>query len=175
MNELLQKRVVVSSLATATGSGGPVVFTSTGDKFIFTPANPSYALRWGIVWSVAKDASSMVVTLSLRPTAGSDTNRAVIDTMTDALARAAGTATERKTLVGPNPNSSTGIDNSLVNVSPGAIGAVFPGQQLIVAVTTAAGSTGQGYLYMEYVEKPAVAQILNNQSATVLTYTVVYV
>lgn len=173
MNDLLQKRVVVSELATATGSGGPVVFTSTGDKFIMSPANPLKILRWGIVWAVAKDASALVVTLAQRPTAGSDTARAVIDTLSDSAARAAGVQVERK-FSGTNPNSSTGSDGSLVNIAAGGLPIIYPGQQAVIAVTTGASSTGQGYLYAEYIEYPAVPEMVSNQGTT-LTYTVVQV
>lgn len=153
MNELLQKRTVVSTLITPAGVAGPVVFTGTGDKFIITPSNPITILRWGIVYETGKDASSLVVTLETRPTAGSDTNRVVSDTMTDAAARAAGVVVERIAKnMGVNPNSSTGSDGSLVNVAAGGPVLINPGQQAVFKVGTAAASTGKGYIYAEYIE-----------------------
>jgi hypothetical protein len=117
-HDFLQKRNRVSTAITPTGVNGPVVLTGTGDKFIFTPSNPSTIIRWGIVYAVAKDASAMSMTLAKRVTVGSDTGRVVQDTLSDAAARAQGIVTER-VLLGANPNSSTGADGSLVNVARG--------------------------------------------------------
>lgn len=173
MNELLQKRVAESTLATPTGSGGPVVLTSTGDKFIISHGNPWTILRWGVVLSVAKDASALVITLANRPTAGSDTNRVVVDTMTDsATARAAGVVLERK-VTGTVPNSSTGSDGSLVNVAAGGPLKFYPGQQAVFAVTTAAASTGSGYIYAEYIEHAGVDGYVYPNQPLVNQYTVV--
>jgi hypothetical protein len=178
MNPFLFKKVQISSTATNGGSNGAVVLTTTGDKWGFRPANPSAITRWGVIISTAKDASALVITLAVRPVVGSDTNRAVQDTLTDsATARAAGVSLERR-IVGTNPNSSTGSDGSLVNVAalPTVIMGdgvqVLPGQEAVFAVTTAASSTGQGYLYHEYIEYPSVPEFTTLQSTT-LNYTVV--
>lgn len=179
MHDFLNKRTQVSDKVTAsTGANGPIVFTTTGDKWSFQPANPSAIGRWGIIFTVAKDASALVVTLAVRPTIGSDTNRAVQDTLTDnATARAAGVVLERR-ISGTNPNQSTGSDGSLINVAPLAQGiyqegvSILPGQEAVFAVTTAAASTGSGYLYHEYIEYAAVPMIPNLQSTT-LNYTVI--
>lgn len=154
MNEFLQKRTEVSTLITPAGVAGPVVFTGTGDKFIITPATPINILRWGIVIETAKDASALVLKLDTRPTAGSDTARVTSDTLTDsATARAAGVVLERK-MTGTNPNSSTGSDGSLVNVASGGPVQINPGQQAVIQVSTAAASTGKGYIFAEYVQFP---------------------
>lgn len=156
MNVDLKRETVVSKAVAPTGANGPVVFTSTGDKFIFTTAMPIEVIRWGIVYSVAKDASNMVATLSLRPTSGSDTARAVISTLTDALARAQGVVTyqEPGTLTTAAATQSVAEDGSLRNVDPVGPYQVLPGQELVAAVTTAAGSTGQGVIFIEYRELP---------------------
>lgn len=160
MHDLLNRHIRVSESATQAGSNGPVVFTSTGDKVVMTPANPISIVRYGVIWTVAKDASALVLTLATRPTAGSDTARAVNDTMTDsATARLAGTIIERN-IKGTNPNNSTGSDGSTVNVGPLAGNSgqavegvlILPGQEAVFAVTTASASTGQGYLYFDYIE-----------------------
>lgn len=178
MHPFLFKKVGVSDKATAGGANGVVVFTTTGDKWGFQPANPVAITRWGVILQVAKDASALVVTLALRPVVGSDTNRAVQDTLTDsATARAAGVILERK-ITGTNPNSSVGSDGSLVNVAAlptivyGDGITVLPGQEAVFAVTTGAASTGQGYIYYEYIEYPAVPE-LGSITSTVLNYTVV--
>ena len=174
MHDLLQKRVRVSESVTPTGANGPIVLTTTGDKFIITPANPISIQRWGVILQTAKDASAMVITLETRITAGSDTGRVVSDTMTDtATARAAGITLERK-IVGTNPNQSTGLDNSKVNVAAlvGAGIVILPGQEAVFKVGTGAASTGAGYFYAEYIEYAAVPVIASTAS-TALNYTVV--
>ena len=174
MHDLLQKRVRVSESVTPTGANGPIVLTTTGDKFIITPANPISIQRWGVILQTAKDASAMVITLETRITAGSDTGRVVSDTMTDtATARAAGISLERK-IVGTNPNQSTGLDNSKVNVAAlqGAGIVILPGQEAVFKVGTASASTGAGYFYAEYIEYAAVPVIASTAS-TALNYTVV--
>ncbi len=174
MHDLLQKRVRVSESVTPTGANGPIVLTTTGDKFIITPANPISIQRWGVILQTAKDASAMVITLETRITAGSDTGRVVSDTMTDtATARAAGITLERK-IVGTNPNQSTGLDNSKVNVAAlqGAGIVILPGQEAVFKVGTASASTGAGYFYAEYIEYAAVPVIASTAS-TALNYTVV--
>lgn len=177
MHDLENKRVKVSESVSQAGVNGPIVFTTTGDKFVITPGNPIGILRWGVIFTVAKDASALVITLARRPTAGSDTARAVVDTMTDsATARAAGIILERK-IAGTNPNASTGIDNSLVSVAPlvslqGGGVVILPGQEAVFAVTTASASTGQGFMYAEYIEYPGVVQNTSNLGPGV-NYTVV--
>lgn len=177
MHDLENKRVKVSESVTQAGTNGPIVFTTTGDKFVITPGNPIGILRWGVIWTVAKDASALVLTLAKRITAGSDTGRVVADTMTDsATARAVGTVIERK-ITGTNPNSSVGIDNSLVSVAPlvslqgGGI-VILPGQEAVFAVVTASAATGQGFIYAEYIEYPGVVQNTSNLGPGV-NYTVV--
>lgn len=174
MHDLENRRIRVSESVTPTGANGPVVLTSTGDKWIVTPGNPIAILRWGVIISVAKDASALVLTLAVRPTSGSDTNRTVQDTLTDtATARAQGVVLERR-IVGTNPNQSTGSDGSKVNVAAISGGGiqVFPGGEAVFAVTTGAASTGQGYLYADYIEYAPVPEFTSLQSSS-QTYTVV--
>lgn len=178
MHPFLNKRVGVSDKATAGGANGVVVFTTTGDKWGFQPAAPVAITRWGVILQVAKDASALVLTLALRPVIGSDTSRAVQDTLTDsATARAAGVSLERK-VTGTNPNQSVGSDGSIVNIAAlptilyGDGITVLPGQEAVFAVTTAAAATGQGYIYYEYIEYPSVPEFATLQGTT-FNYTVV--
>jgi hypothetical protein len=152
MNDLLAMAYRVSDKVTPTGSGGPIVFTSTGDKYIFTPMIPIDVYRWGIIYSTAKDATSMALTLARRPTVGSDTNRVVLDTLTDTSARAQGVVTQRE-LVLPVAQA-TAEDGTPRNVDPAGPVEVNPGQELVIAVTDAADVSGQGYVFIEYIEKP---------------------
>lgn len=156
MNIQLFRKTAVSRSATPTGGNGPVVFTSTGDKYILTPAMPLDVIRFGIIYSVAKDATSMVVTLDKRVTVGSDTGRVTISTMTDAAARAvaADVYQEPGTLATAAATQSVAEDGSLRNVDPVGPYHIVPGQELVIAVTDAADSTGQGYVWIEYNEYP---------------------
>ena len=174
MHDLLNRRIRVSESVTPTGANGPIVLTTTGDKWIITPANPIAIQRWGVVINTAKDASALVITLETRITAGSDTGRVVSDTMTDsATARAAGISLERK-IVGTNPNQTTGSDNSKVNQAPIVGGGIviLPGQEAVFKVGTASATTGAGYFYADYTEFAAVPVIASTAS-TALNYTVV--
>lgn len=156
MNILLKDLSVVSVSATPTGANGPIVFTTTGDKFIFTPGRPIDVIRWGVIYSVAKDATAAAYTLAKRVTVGTDTGRVTISTMSDALARAAGAVVyqEPGTLATAAATQSTAEDGSLRNVDPVGPYHVAPGQELVVAVTDAADATGQGYAFIEYLEYP---------------------
>ncbi len=152
MHDFLNKRVLVSSAVTPTGANGPVAFTATGDKFILSRPNPFTLVRYGIIWNAAKDATAFIMNADLRITAGTDTGRVndYVPALSDALARAAGVVVS-KDVLGPNPNSSTGSDGSLVNVARGIIANVDPGQELVFEVTDAAVS-GTGYIFAEIVE-----------------------
>lgn len=153
MNYDLKREVVVSESVTPTGANGPIVLTSTGDKFIFNAGlAPVEIIRWGYTVSVAKDASAFVATLAVRPTSGSDTNRAVVGTISDAAARAQGAVVyqEPGTLTTDAATSSTGSDGSKVNVKPVGPIVVNPGGEAVIAVTTGATSTGQAYFSIEY-------------------------
>jgi len=152
MNDLLKMKNRTSDKATPTGSGGPIVFTTTGDKYIVTPSVPIDIYRWGIIYTTAKDATSMVVTLAKRVTAGSDTGRVVQDTMTDTAARAAGVVVQRETIL--PVAQATAEDGSLRNVDPAGPIEINPGQEAVFAVTDAADATGIGYIFVEYIEKP---------------------
>lgn len=156
MHLFLKEHFTISRGATPTGGAGPVVFTSTGDKFIFTPPLPIDVKRWGYVVSTAKDATSMALTLDKRVTVGSDSGRVTIGTLTDTAARAAAAVVyqEPGTLATAAATQSTAEDGSLRNVDPAGMYHVTPGQELVIAVTDAADSTGQGYVWIEYLQYP---------------------
>lgn len=164
MNELLKGQVVVSALASPTGSGGPVVFTSTGDKFIFTPGAPVRLLKWGFVAQTdVVPVTNLILTLSKRPTAGSDTSRAALDTLSlgTSVAYVAGkgafrdpyTASTAATTPSSEPSGS-GQGGSYTINSGQAQYVLKPGEEWVIDVTTAATTTGKGYLWIEYVLLP---------------------
>ena len=166
--ELLKSVVVQSSTATDGGANGPVVFTTTGDKMIFTAIAPVRMLKWGFMVAnvaVAQTSSAMAFKLSFRPTAGSDTARTDVDTLTTAASSsyALGTGGYREFFT---PSAKTTTPVSQV-AAAGPIGSTAPlnyggqlqatlkaGQQWVLNVTTASDNTGQGKLFIEYVLLP---------------------
>lgn len=164
MHEELQHRVVVTTAASPTGANGPVVFTTTGDKYIFTTAAPVRLRKWGIVVSTdLVPVTQCLLSLSKRPTAGSDTSRAVIDTLrTGTTSYVAGKGIYRDPFTA---SSSTTTQDQPSGAGPqgttsplqklGQIDFVLkPGEEWVVDVTTAATTTGQGYIWLEYALLP---------------------
>lgn len=167
MHELLTKRFDVSVLPTPTGTaGGPVDFNATGDKFIITPAAPIDIYRYGAVFDAATDpdAGGFVLALDWRPTAGSDSSRAEIMTLTraDAETSAAGTGIYGKVVVAVA--QATGSDGSLVNVGPSGPLEVDPGEQAVIEVTNAVGAASTGYVWVEYVQHPFAGSRIANMT-----------
>jgi hypothetical protein len=159
MNILLKDAAQANVAAISTsGTPGPVVLTATAAdvKYIFTPARPIDLIRWGYIVTTAKDATSMVLTLSKRPNAGSATSKAVIGTITDAAARAVGDVVyqEPGTLTTAAATQSTGSDGSLVSVDPVGPYHFSVGQELSIELTDVADATGAAYLFIEYLEYP---------------------
>lgn len=164
MNELLQPRFVVSTLPSAVGTeGGPVVFTSTGDKFVFTPPAPVRLLKWGLLIKTALvPVTQCLVTLSYRPTLGSDSSRVAIDTLrTGTTSYAVGKGLYRDpytaSTVATTPISqvSGSGQGGSPNITSGQAQFVLkPGEEWVIDVTTAATTTGEGYLFLEYVLLP---------------------
>lgn len=159
MNQNLKDAAVVSVTPISTsGTPGVVVFTATAAdvKYIFTPPRAVDVLRWGIIWTVAKDASNMVVTLSKRPIAGLAANKVIISTITDALARAAGSITyqEPGSLTTDAATLQVAEDGTNRRVKPAGPFHISQGQELSVELVTVAGASGQGYIFIEYQEYP---------------------
>lgn len=155
MIDLLQKRTVVSRAVAPTGANGYIDFTSTGDKFILTPAMPLDVYKVGIIWATAKDATAFAVTLDKRVTIGSDTGRVTLGTISDAAARAAAAVVyqEPGSLATTAATQSTAEDGTLRNVDPVGVYRIVPGQELVIAVTDASVS-GTGVVFIEYAEQP---------------------
>lgn len=168
MNELLQTRIEKSFSATTGGSNGPVVFTSTGDKLVFTPPAPVRVLKWGFIMSsvaLSTGAAGLSMTLEQRPTAGSDTNRVVVDTLAIGInntSYALGKGAYRESFTASTevsvPSSMPANSGPLgytqkIDSGQGQI-VCSVGQELVIKVGTAASTTGQGQLFIEYVVLP---------------------
>lgn len=167
MNELLKTVVAQSGTASDGGANGPVLYTTTGDKFIFTAVAPIRLLKWGFLTTavaVAQTSSAMAFKLSKRVTAGTDTGRVDIDTLTTvasssyALAFGAyrdGFTVSTKSTTKDEP---TGFGPIGVNAPDQESGqaqfTLSVGQQWVINVTTASDNTGQGKVFIEYVLLP---------------------
>lgn len=173
MIELLKTVVTKSKFATMTqaggavGANGPVVLTSTGDKFVFTAVAPVKLLKWGFLVdgvALVTGGTSLVLSLATCPTSGSATGRVVIDTLTvtdPSSAYVLGTGAYRDPFTAsvkttPSQEVSNagplGVD---INVQSGqAQFQLSVGQQFAIAVTTAATTSGQVSLFIEYEMLP---------------------
>lgn len=166
MNELLKNGYAVSMLPTDVGTeGGPVVFTTTGDKYIFRAPAPVRLLKWGILIKTALvPVTQCLLTLSYRPTMGSDTSRVALDTLrTGTTTYAVG-----KGLYRDPYTASTQATTPLSEVAAaGPLGSgpqyinsgqtqytLKPGEEWVVDVTTAATTTGEGYIWVSYALLP---------------------
>lgn len=124
---------------------------STGDKAVYTPSMPIRIIRWGSIWDVAPTVTAPVLELDFRPTAGSDTNR-VAGSVASGIDTAGGTIT-CPAIAGAGMTQGAGVFH---NVNAGPLSAsgpegfvVFPGQQVVYKVATAA-TAGSGFFFMEY-------------------------
>lgn len=152
-----RKRIMVSHhVDGAGGAEGPVVFSSTGVKFRYAPSSPTEVYKWGfIVGATALDnTTGLVMALKRRPNINSATNEVTQDTITFSNGAATVAANKGRVRELTLPvAASTGLDGSTVNVEGAGPVLVKPGEQLTIEVTTAA-TAGNGYLFIEYVEKP---------------------
>lgn len=111
--------------------------SATGDKLTFTPAVPVEILEIGIIVTtvIVDAAGGLVLKADIRPTAGSDTSRgdgdAGVMTLTSAQANKAAGKVQRS--------------------RPASPAIVYPGQQVIVELTTAADS-GAGIAFIVFRE-----------------------
>lgn len=122
---------------------GQVALTTTGDKFIFTPAAPCYITRWGVIADALIDVGAgMILAGDHRIDAGTDTGR-VNGSVSSGVDTAGGTLSTSTTDV-PQGN---GLYHTLS--SPFL---VVPGEQFVIECTDAADTAGTGLLFIEYAE-----------------------
>lgn len=160
-HEIIHKQTIYSVFPTPTGgAGGPVDFNATGDKFLFAPAQPIDVYRYGFITIEAMDpdAGGFVIDLDLRPTVGSDTSRANIETITraDADTVAAGKIVYKDVILavaaaaGDDSLGGATVQTSTLNVGPTGPKHVTPGQELVIEVSNAVGAASTGYVFIEY-------------------------
>ena len=126
---------------------GQVTFTTTGDKFEFTPGRPVNVIRWGIIANALIDVGAgMIVTMDFRPTVGSDASR-VNGSVASGVDTAGGTLSTSTTDVA----AGDGIYHDVVAANGFQID---PGESAVFEVTDAADTAGTGYIFVEYEELP---------------------
>lgn len=155
MQELLQTRALFFN--DSTGLVKPADFTSTGDKLFIQYPKPVRVYRWGFfAGNTFTHAATCALTLENRPVIGSDTNRAVVDTMNLFAAAqdlVAGQA-NFNTLVLPVA-ATTNSDGSVSNVGGSGPYVLLPGAQLVLKINTAGAAAGTAnWGFIEFVELP---------------------
>jgi hypothetical protein len=112
--------------------------SATGDKLTFTPAKAVEVVGFGIIvtTALADAADGLVLKADIRPTAGSDSSRGDGDagTLTLTQAQADGKAAGK-----------------VVRCRPTSHAVVYPGQQVVLDLTTAVDS-GAGIAFIEFRE-----------------------
>lgn len=167
LNELLKTIIVRSYQATDGGANGPVVFTSTGVKFIWTAFAPVRLLKWGFLAAnvaVAQTSSAMQLLLNAIPAPGGTPVQ--IDTLTTAAsaAYALGFGAYRETftpsvasVVTPPSEVAAGgpIGNTANTIEAGQSQYTLSvGQQWSIQVGTASDNTGTGLVFLEMLLLP---------------------
>lgn len=120
---------------------------AAADHFVWAPGTPIRVVGFGFVCvEVVGDATTAaVVSLDLRPTVGSDTNRA-----------------EKETLTLDNRAAGTVVRTAHASFTPFT---VAPGQELVFEHKTAASggtTTGTGHYFVEYYAQPEVPANYSN-------------
>lgn len=147
-HDYVQKRVRTTD--PGTDGSGHQNLNSTGVKMLFAPATPIQVSKWGFIPDATFTASAaLTLALNTRATiGGSDVQ---VDTLTvGANVVTSGVGYYRQGFV-PGAQS-TGSDGSLDNVAP-TKELILPGQAVSISVTTAAGVTATGIIFIEFVEK----------------------
>lgn len=123
---------------------------AAADHVVWGPPYPVRVVGWGFVLTEASGTfttTSPVVSLDLRPTANSDTNRAEKSTLTIPSSKAVGTV-----VVSTTPKVGTGVAG--YGLTPFD---VKPGQEVVFEhKTQGAGgtTTGAGHYFVVYEEEP---------------------
>lgn len=159
MHDLLNKQYRISSLATPTGSGGPVDFNATGDKWLLTFPHPVDVYRFGFmtIAAMTPDADGFQLDMDKRITIGSDTGRIadaggfIFRPLTTGVVAAGSMVAQDVVLT---VAAAVGSDGSIVNVDPAGPLRVTEGQELVLKVGNAVGSVSTGYIWVEYAQLP---------------------
>lgn len=114
-------------------SAAAAAMTSTGNKLVMSPGQPMDFIRFGATFTVAGGSGSLVLAIDKRPTAGSDTGRVEIATMTITAAQAAAGAVHT------------------LDISPLEIN---PGEEVVLEATTALGSAGTAIVFAHAQPRP---------------------
>lgn len=165
-----------SNFRTWQSTGGANEFESAADTTaIFRPSTPVTVFRWGFMNSddgIIDVGTTMIVALDWRPTAGSDTGRVELSTITTGTTDVAvGTGLYSEfgavEIGGVLPAATTGVDGSTVhaalsgswqdNTVLGYPIKVNPGEELVFEVTNAADTNADLVTcFLHYIQEPFV-------------------
>lgn len=140
------------------------------DTYEWVPVQPVDIRRVGFLATTAVANASGVVDVSIikRPTAGSVTDQATVDTfvVTGTTTVPVGTAVVRELVI--QTAQATALDGSLVNVGPAGPLHVGLGESVLFDMASAADS-GAGMFFVEYYELPltSTARLLYDVSGQV--------
>lgn len=141
-----RRQTVVLSPDNAADAG--YALNSTGDKAFWQPGQPVDIVRWGIIADGLIDVGAgMTVKLDHRPTVGSDTDRGDGD---------GGDITVTADIVAGDGIYTEELSAAAVLASTPAILEVDPGEEVVFQVTDAADTAGDGYFFIEFIERPFV-------------------
>ena len=161
-HEIIHKRIEVSRFVSgasedAPADGGPIAFTSTGDKFYILPAAPIDVYRFGLITQDLLDVGAQfTLPLDHRVLAGSDVGRTEVATLsTGTVDVAAGKVVYKDVILPVAEATQAGHLSSLSpgtkqNVGPTGPLHVRPGEEVVIEVTDAADTAGTGRVWIEY-------------------------
>lgn len=123
-----------------------VALDATDDEVKWAPGKPIDVVRWGFIITTALDVGAgFGAALDLRPTVGSDTDRVNGDS--------SGTTDTGGGTITATADVAVGA-GLYHNVDPPL--EVDPGEELVLQITDAADTSGAGYFFVEYEERPFV-------------------
>lgn len=183
MNELMYVRTKVYPSEGAAVTTNLVDFAgSTGVCAVMTFPTPIEVLRMGIVVDTAEVldvGAGFIIKLWKYVTTGVNTNAVALGTITRTADVAAGGVVYNNLGATLDLDGSVAVDGSTVFTTATPTRAqrtVLPGQQLVWDVTDVADTTGKGYVWVQYIERPFngadIAQLL---AASATVYAVIEV
>lgn len=164
MHDYLQTRFSIYPVPEAALTTNLVDFGSTGVKAVFTFPLPIEVLRAGIIVDTNDSAlldvgAGFTITVDKYVTPGTATGSVELGTLTSTVDRAVGVILYNSFSAGDADgevaeDNSTRYESPRNNFDDGNKFIVNAGQQVVFEVTDAADTTGNGFVWIEYVQRP---------------------
>lgn len=121
-----------------------VDFAVAADVVTFTPTKPVDVLRFGLIVTTATaTGTDLNLELDWRPTAGSETDRETIASLSPTASVEQGKGLYKDVVADNDPDAGSAPKRVQVD----------PGEQLVVEVETAGAADSEGVVFIEYVER----------------------